>query len=111
MFHREIESFKSVLSAVMTYFNTLPQSRRLPRERQLVQSMKNHIKLCEETAHELLQKLPGAQEEDRGILAQAFTQFKQLPKMDAISKLRNDMVSLKGTLELWLQIFQLYAVE
>lgn len=111
MFHREIESFETLLRAVKTYFDTIPESRRHPRERQQVQSMKSHIKLCEDTAHKLLQKLPGAQVEDRGIWAQALTQLKQLLKSNIISKLREDLASLKATLDLWLQICQLYVVE
>jgi hypothetical protein len=107
MLHREVEGFEALLRAVKTYFDTQPEFRRHPREHQHIQSMKSHIKFCEERANELLQKLPEAQNEDRSVWLQALTQFKQLLKSSAISKLLNDIASLKATLELWLQIFQL----
>jgi hypothetical protein len=68
--------------------------------------MKRHVDECKRTIEEIERMLPDPQNGDRNYAQRMLTHLRVLLGSDVISKLRQDLPTLKATLQLWLQVVQ-----
>jgi hypothetical protein len=104
-FHREICDLKDVLVIVEANFGARTDFR-LQRSlgRSKSRAMKRHVDECKRTIEEIERKLPDPQNGDRNYAQRMLTHLQVLLSSDIISKLRQDLPTLKATLQLWLQV-------
>jgi hypothetical protein len=107
-FHREICDFKNVLVVVEANFGARTDFR-LQRsfDRAKARAMKRHVEECKKTIDEIERELPEPQFENRNYAQQMLTQLHIVIGSNALSKLRQDIPTLKATLQLWLQVVQM----